>query len=191
MKSFRRNIRYLSACRLSEWETRKENSLWISTSGGSRLFSFSKQMILQARMQLWLSAWKDQSIFYARFNRTQAFRRHAWWIYALFIYSALMIPLCHRHLRCWRAIPWLATMLFATVIVVGHNLPVIERIVQPGSQAYVNDYIYIEDPDWNMTAPGDATRIVAYEKQSWTSGYRAVAFMEGSVRMLKEDDLLT
>ena len=147
----------------------------------------------QAKNQLppRLSAWTDQSNLYARFSRTQTFRRHAWWIYALFIYTALMIPLCHRHLRRWRAIPWLATMLFAAVIFAGRNLPVIERIVQPGSEAYINDYIYIEDPRWDVVKPGNATRIVAYEKQSWTSGYRAVAFMEGSVSMLNEHDLRT
>ena len=44
MKSFRRNIKYLSACRLSVSETLKENFLWISTCGGNRVFSFNKQM---------------------------------------------------------------------------------------------------------------------------------------------------
>ncbi len=138
-----------------------------------------------------LSAWTDQSILYAQVSRTQTFRRYAWLIYALCIYTALMIPLCHRHLRRWRAIPWLATILIATLIVVGRNLPVIERIIQPGSQAYVNDYIYIEDPTWVVPAPGNATRILAYEKQSWISGYRAVGFMDGHVSMLKEGDLQT
>ena len=52
-----------------------------------------------------LSAWTDQPILHARFGRAQTFRRHAWWIYALFIYTALMIPICHLHLRRWRAIP--------------------------------------------------------------------------------------
>jgi len=143
------------------------------------------------QLPLRLSPWTDQSIFNARFSRTQTFRRHALWIYTLFIYTALMIPLCHRHLRRWRAIPWLATMLIATLIVVGRNLPVIEKIIQPGSQAYVNDYIYIEDPTWVVPAPGNATRILAYEKQSWNSSYRTAAFMDGSVRTLKESDLRT
>ena len=147
----------------------------------------------QAKNQLppRLSAWTDQSILYARFSRTQAFRRQAWWIYALITYTALMIPICHRHLRRWRAIPWLATILIATLIVVGRNLSEIERIIQPGSQAYVNDYIYIEDPKWVVPPPSNDTRILAYEKQSWASGYRAVAFMDGRVGMLKEGDLQT
>ncbi len=138
-----------------------------------------------------LSAWTDQSILHARFSRVQAFRRHARWFYALFIYTALAIPISHWHLRHWRAIPWLATILIAMLIVVGRNLPVIEKIIQPGSQAYVNDYIYIEDPTWVVLAPGNATRVLAYEKQSWPSGYRVVAFMDGRVDMLKEGDFRT
>lgn len=165
---------------VTEWMIQR----WSIPSGGPFDFTRAKDQLPPR-----LSPWTDQSIYYARFSRTRAFRRHAWWIYALFIYSALMIPSCHRHLRRWRAIPWLATLLIATLIVVGRNLPVIERAMQPGSQAYVNDYIYIEDPTWVVPAPGNATRILAYEKQSWISGYRAVGFMDGHVSMLKEGDL--
>ena len=136
-----------------------------------------------------LSAWTDQSVLWGQLNWWRTYKRHAWMIHAVLIYTVLMIPACHRHWKRRRAIPWLATVLVAIVILVGNNLRSIVRFIQPGSHTFLNDYAYVDDPDWNVPPAKQSSTILAYEKQTRPTGERYVGFMDGSVGWVSEADL--